>query len=205
MTAVATRNPQSNTPNGKQRCQGTKANGEPCMQQQAGEFCRHHKADVVELQADRKQLFIIALRDDSHGTVSRARMAAGGVDRSTLYKWRGQDAEFAAAWDEAVDDDTDEIEAAMSERAKGWKDPVRDASGNVVGFRWKYSDKAAEIMLKARRPDVYRERVDVRHGLERGGSELPVRQLVSDPAALEVLAGVLDDIEIVDAEIVEED
>lgn len=183
-------------------CQGFTRAGEPCTR--PGPYCWQHTPErTSELEA-RKQAFIDAL-EPCHGTVGRARRAVDPpISRGLVYLWRKEDPEFAAAWDEAVEDDTDDIVAAMSERAKGWKEPIVDIkTGDIAGFRWKFSDKAAEIMLKARRPEVFSDRMNLQVGLQRDDSEPDVIEALLTPGAFKALQATVDD--IVDAEIVEEE
>lgn len=93
-----------------------------------------------------------------------------GIGRQTVYDLRGRDPEFAAAWDEAVDEAVDTMEGEAWRRAvEGVDEPVfgrvaRDQDGEVGTIR-KYSDALMNTLLKAHRPEKYRERVDVQqHG-----------------------------------------
>lgn len=70
--------------------------------------------------------------------VSHAARAAG-VDRSTVYRHREENAEFATAWDDAAEDGIEALELALRQRGM------------------ETSDTAAIFLLKAHRPDVYRE------------------------------------------------
>ncbi len=63
-----------------------------------------------------------------------------GVGRRTLYKWRDSDDEFAGACHDASEDGIDVIEDVALKRAK-------DSSDRLLMF-----------LLKARRPEKYRER-----------------------------------------------
>ena len=44
------------------------------------------------------------------GTVYHAAKAAG-VSRQTVYRWREEDPEFAQLWEEAIENDVDEVES----------------------------------------------------------------------------------------------
>ena len=66
-----------------------------------------------------------------------ARMA--GVDRSTVYRHRDENAEFATAWDDAVEAGIQALELAARKRAMS------------------VSDTLAIFLLKSHRPDTYRE------------------------------------------------
>ena len=62
-----------------------------------------------------------------------------GISRPTVYEHRAADAEFAAAWDDAVAAGVEALELTARQRA------VRE------------SDTLLIFLLKAHRPDVYRE------------------------------------------------
>lgn len=82
---------------------------------------------------------------EEHGTVVAACKAVG-ISRQTAYTHRKDDEAFAAAWDKLENAVTELLEKTAVERA-------------LEG-----SDRLMEFMLKARRPSVYRESVNVKHG-----------------------------------------
>lgn len=69
---------------------------------------------------------------------------AAGIGRTAVYAWRDDDDEFSKDWDAAVEAGTDALEDALHDRAV-----ERDTT-------------AAIFLLKGRRPEKYRERVDNR-------------------------------------------
>ena len=86
--------------------------------------------------------------------------------RNWAYEERDVDPAFAEAWKEALDVGIEKLELGARKRAlHGVKEPVYH-QGVVVGHVRKYSDTLTIFLLKAHRPEVYRERVDVRHGGE---------------------------------------
>lgn len=89
---------------------------------------------------DWRALFLEALRR-SPSVSTAARMAQ--ISRQHVYKARAADAEFAAAWDDALEQAVDDLVAAAWKRARG------------------KSDVLAIFLLKAHRPEVYRERIEV--------------------------------------------
>ncbi len=90
------------------------------------------------------------------GSVSKAASAAG-VGRTAVYQWRRSDPEFKAAWDDAVETGTDALEDEAFRRAfEGVEEPVF-YQGDVVGHVRRYSDTMLIVMLKARRPEKYKE------------------------------------------------
>lgn len=66
---------------------------------------------------------------------------AAGIGRRTAYNWRDADEAFAAAWDDALESGTDALEDEAVRRAL-------DGSDTLLIF-----------MLKARRPEKFKERV----------------------------------------------
>lgn len=74
----------------------------------------------------------------SSGNVSTAAKAAG-ITRQAAYKQYATDADFAAAWEEAIDEAADMLEAVAYERAK---------EGG--------SDRLLIFLLQAARPHKYR-------------------------------------------------
>lgn len=86
-----------------------------------------------------------------------------GIARQTAYQWRDQDAEFAAAWADALDRAIDTAEAAAWQRAvDGIDKPLigrigKDQDG-VIEVIKEYSDTLLTLILKANRPDKYREK-----------------------------------------------
>src|SRR5450631_3101560 len=86
--------------------------------------------------------FVEALRDT--GAVRYACEAAG-VPRSTAYRHRAADSEFASAWSGALEDACDELEVEARRRA-------------IAG-----SDGLLQFLLRAHRPGVYVDRRRVEH------------------------------------------
>lgn len=68
-----------------------------------------------------------------------------GISRAAAYKARTNSEAFAADWDEAHDDAVDTLEAIARQRASTT------------------SDGLLMFLLKAHRPDKYRERVETQH------------------------------------------
>lgn len=74
----------------------------------------------------------------------RAACQAAAVSRAAAYKARAADPKLAAEWDEALADAVDMLEAVAWDRAR---------SG--------LSDQVLMMLLRAHRPQLYRERVHV--------------------------------------------
>lgn len=65
---------------------------------------------------------------------------AAGMSRDSAYAWRDDDADFAEAWEQALESAADKLEQVAFQRAKDGQ-----------------SDRMLEILLKAHRPK-YREK-----------------------------------------------
>lgn len=108
--------------------------------------------------------FLLALRGDANdGVPMTVRDACHkvGISRGTVRGWRETDPEFAAAYDEAMDDGTDLLETEAVRRAtKGVPQPVY-YQGEECGERQVYSDDLMKFMLMARAPRRFRVGGDV--------------------------------------------
>jgi len=91
------------------------------------------------------------------------------VGRTTVHEWRDQDPAFAAAWDDAIDEATDALEAEARRRAVDGHEEYVISMGQIVRDpetgkplkQKKYSDALTTLLLKAHRPEKFRERYDV--------------------------------------------
>lgn len=108
------------------------------------------------------------------GNVTKACRAAK-VGRSTAYDMYLSDADFAQAWDEALEEATDLLEAEARRRAEqGVRTPIYQG-GLLVGYKQMYSDGLMQMLLKANRPEKYKERSAVDHTT--AGHALPGSQI----------------------------
>lgn len=87
---------------------------------------------------------------------------AAGISRALLFEWKRDDRSFSARWAEAIDISIEKAEAELYRRGVlGWREPVfgktPDGVTGVVGAITKYSDRALELFMKAKRPSEYRE------------------------------------------------
>lgn len=101
------------------------------------------------------------------------------VNRSTAYRARKNDPDFAAAWDELEEAMIEELESEAHRRA-------------ITG-----SDRLLEFLLKAKRPDVYRERVSIED--DRAKREREEAEKLTDEELDEKLSDV-DDGNVIDLE-----
>jgi transposase-like protein len=103
--------------------------------------------------------FLAVLRQT--GNVSAACRAAD-IERSTAYRVRNEHEDFRQAWDDALEEATDALEAEARRRAHdGWDEPVYQ-KGDRVGTIHRYSDQLLALLLKANRTK-FRDKVDLNH------------------------------------------
>jgi hypothetical protein len=85
--------------------------------------------------------------------------AVTSIPRPTVYAWLKSDEAFRKAWDEAVELGTGALEDEAVRRAyHGVKKPVF-YQGKKCGYIREYSDGMLWNLLKARRPEKYKDRV----------------------------------------------
>lgn len=91
------------------------------------------------------------------GNVSRSAQLAG-VTGGAAYQKRKTDGDFAAAWDQAIEDHTDRCEEELTRRAFGYEEPVvyqgqltpvwqRDAHGEVIQYPVEVLDSKGEVQV----------------------------------------------------------
>jgi hypothetical protein len=108
--------------------------------------------------ADWERVFLEALRKTPN--VSAA-CASAGVARKTAYAHRNADPEFAAAWDDALEQSTDSLVGECYRRAcQGTERPVFH-QGEECGRIKEYSDTLAIFLLKAHRRSIYGDKAQV--------------------------------------------
>lgn len=93
---------------------------------------------------------------------------ASGVPRRTVYRWLEHDEAFALEFRQAEEESTQRLEREAWRRAAEGVEKF-SASGRPYTD---YSDTLLIFLLKARRPERYRDRYEVRHA---GSSDEPVR------------------------------
>lgn len=95
-----------------------------------------------------------------------------GVGRSTVYDARREDPVFAAQWEELEASLIERMEAEAYRRAVDGVTKPLVSAGKYVTDVQEFSDGLLMFLLRARRPHIYRERVDVKHT---GGVDSTVR------------------------------
>lgn len=94
---------------------------------------------IADIRTQQKAKFLHKL--GKLGTVLSAAKAAG-IGRSTAYEWRDEDEQFRKDWAASVEDNTELLEQTLFQRA---------IDGDTT---------AAIFMLKAMKPQKYRERYE---------------------------------------------
>jgi hypothetical protein len=74
-----------------------------------------------------------------------------------------RDEEFAAAWADAIEEATETLERVAVRRAMVGTDRPIFNGGKQVGTVREVSDTLLIFLLKARRPDVYRDNAKIEH------------------------------------------
>jgi hypothetical protein len=113
-----------------------------------------------KLTIAKMSLFLAELAQS--GVVAYAAKAAD-VGRTAIYNRRVDDPEFARKWDEAIDVAVGELEMEARRRAlDGVEEPVYQG-GREVGSIRKYSDTLLIFILKAAKPQTYRDNLKIEH------------------------------------------
>lgn len=103
----------------------------------------------------RKELFLKALSETGN-VAAAARMAE--LSRNSAYRLRSSDPDFAAGWEDALETATDLLAAEAWRRALEGVEEPRFHKGEQQGTVTKYSDGLLMFLLKAHRPQVYRDK-----------------------------------------------
>jgi hypothetical protein len=158
-------------------CHGQRKDGSACKANalKGKDFCRTHMpaaaVDGVDglrasgarardsSQWDREQ-FLAAL--EYTGMVSEA-CAMVGISRQTAYVERQRNEEFAVAWSNVDERVIERLEQEAFRRAHHGVPRLIVSAGKKLGTEQQYSDGLLQFLLKAKRPEKYRERVDVAH------------------------------------------
>lgn len=131
---------------------------------------------TVETTPRARDAFIEAL---GRGMTITAAAQLANLGRSTVYALRASDEAFSAMWDDALEAGTDRLEDEAFRRAHdGVEEPlvsggkqVVDAEGRPIVLR-RYSDNLLVTLLKARRPERFKDRLaaDLRADVKVGPS-----------------------------------
>ena len=134
-------------------------------------------ANRTKLTKTRREKFLAILRTCCNVTVACRDI---GIARITAYEHRDKDPEFSAAWDNALEEAVDLLEAEARRRAlEGVARPIYHG-GVQCGSVQEYSDGILQFLLKSHRPHKYRERYEFT-GADGGPIEVrEIRRVVID-------------------------
>jgi hypothetical protein len=126
----------------------------------------------LKLTRERQQRFLKALAEAGIVTVA---VEFAGTSRTRVYELHKRDTAFAEAWEEAEEQAADALEAEAWRRAvAGVPEPLvsagrvmRDDDGQPLAIR-RYSDTLLLALLKARRPERFKDRAVVEHDIADG-------------------------------------
>ena len=121
---------------------------------------RPHGNRTVAQYKKEQRAFLDALAESANVTWA---CKAAKIPRRTAYEWREADPKFAKAWEEAVDLGTDALEDEAIRRGHAGVDKPVYQGGEKVGVVREYSDTLLIFMLKARRPEKFKERAQIDH------------------------------------------
>lgn len=149
------------------RCTGVKRDGTPCtaiaLRDTNPSRCTHHRdqpADAPDTWTP-DHMKAVAEAYAQLGNVSDAARVAG-VSRANVYDWMNASDTFRQMMLDAREQAADRLERAAVERAvAGVQEPVY-YRGEVVGHTRKYSDQILMFLLRAARPEKFRDRTTIR-------------------------------------------
>jgi hypothetical protein len=108
-----------------------------------------------------KQRFLDEFRQ--RGNITAA-VRAVGIARVTPYRWCEADKKFAEAFADSAEEAIELMEWEARRRAMGEVQTPVYHNGEVVGHIPRYSDSLLMFLLRAHRPEKYRERYEHRVG-----------------------------------------
>jgi hypothetical protein len=112
-----------------------------------------------------KETFLAEFRISANVTIAACK---ANISRQTVYTWLEQDEAFSLRYRQAEAESTERLEAEAWRRAvEGVEEPIVSSGKLVYGEDGqpltvrKYSDTVLLALLKARKPERYKDRVDV--------------------------------------------
>lgn len=130
--------------------------GVPRKKQPNRKGCAGKRLAHNTISEDQVETFLQSLIDYPH--VGNA-LNKSGMSRCVAYKMRDEDSEFRRRWEEAVDRGYDAVEDEALRRAQEGVDEPVYQGGQKVGEIRRYSDHLMTLLLRGRRSDRYRDRV----------------------------------------------
>ena len=115
-------------------------------------------AKPTKLTQKNKEAFLRCLSEGKSVTFAAN---AIGVDRSQVYQWQHANPDFKAEWESALQAGTDKLEDEAWRRAHDGVDEPVFYQGQTCGVIRRYSDTLLIFTLKARRPEKFRDNVNI--------------------------------------------
>ena len=109
-------------------------------------------------------------------------------DKSTAYDRRHDNPEFAAQWEEAIEVATEKLELEARRRAYEGTSKGVWHNGELVGTEKVYSDTLMIFLLKAHRPEKYRDNFNVSANVSINDRETVIVEYITAPAVADPLA-----------------
>jgi hypothetical protein len=109
----------------------------------------------------------------------RVACEVAGVSRATAYRTRADNQTFARQWDEAIEAACDRLEQEAWRRGVAGVERPVTVAGEKEMVR-EYSDRMLEMLLKAHRPEKFRERYDVTTRVAGSDLDREIRELVDE-------------------------
>jgi|TARA_B100000959_G_scaffold174552_1_gene182785 hypothetical protein len=130
-------------------------------------------SNILKLTDERKTLFLESLTKTANVSLSAK---AVKVSRQYMYKYkhRPENEEFAEAWDNAIEIGIDSLEEEARRRAYLGVDEPVFYQGRECGVIRRYSDTLLIFLLKANRPEKYKDRRDITTG------DQPITVVIND-------------------------
>ena len=121
---------------------------------------------------------------DALGKTANVTLACqlAGIHRNAAYNAKYRSKEFSDAWEAAIEEAVDLLEASARSRAMGIDEPVY-YQGKQVDTIKRYSDTLTMFLLKAHRPEKFRDNVQVEHSGEIDGGAPSKIELVVVPTS----------------------
>ena len=138
---------------------------------------RQNMANRTKRTPQKDGKFLATLAKTADVTVSAK---AAGYSRRSVYEWREIDDTWRGNWEAAWHRGVDAMEEEARRRAIDGVNKAVYHKGQIVGYEKVYSDNLLMFMLKARRPERFRENSSVEYS-GKGGAALDFTVNVVSP------------------------
>ena len=133
-------------------------------------MARNETTETPKKEPKWRARFLAALANSGNVLVA---CKASGAGRATVYRHKDRFPRFRRAWDNAVEESTDILEAEARRRSVNGIDKPIFFKGKQVASVKEYSDTLLIFLLKAHRPEKFRDNYDIKRladeFLARGG------------------------------------